>query len=434
VAYNLWLILGFVLGGVAVTYLSLEFGSGWPGAFVAGFVYTFSEYHFAHAAGHFQLIAVEWLPSFFLMWMRLLARPSAVRGLVAAGTFLLVFFADYYYALFSVLAGAGALLFLGINRRERRLWLGLGVFVAIVAAVAGPVALATEEFLRPGLTASHNPGEFGADLLAPFVPGASWKFAELTKPVWSTFKVPAIEGAGYLGWAAIVLAAIAVANRREWFLVSMGVFFLALSFGPDMRIGGQYVRGIWGPYHHFARIFPVIEFGGVPGRMGVMAVLAVALLAGLGVEALRKSGRTRVLASLLVLGFVESLPAGLPNTPMPEPQIFRRMRELPRGYGVLDLSSTVQGAWQRYYQTKFELPTMSGLNSRLPQAVVDGAARVAERARHGELEGLCRGARFRYLMLADVDAVPGELAGRRPVLEGDGLRVFDLGELWDCRK
>ncbi len=231
-----------------------------------------------------------------------------------------------------------------------------------------------------------------------------------------------------------MLAAIAVVNRNEWLLVSIGVFFLALSFGPDMRVGGQYVRGIWGPYHHFEKIFPVIGLGGVPGRMGVMAGLSVALLAGLGVEVLRKRGRTRILAGLLVLGFVESLPAGLPNTPTPEPSIFRRMRDLPRGYGVLDLSSTVQGAWQRYYQTKFELPTMSGLSSRLPQAVVDATGQIESVARRGELQGLCQDSGFRYVVLAGMDAVPGELAGRRPVLEGDGLRVFDLGELWDCRK
>ncbi len=181
VAYNVWLILGFVLGGVVVGYLFLEFGNGWLGAFVAGFVYTFSEYHFAHATGHFQLIAVEWLPLFLLMWMRLSVRPSAVRGLMAAVAFLLVFFADYYYALFSVMAGAGALFFRGANLRDRKLWLGLGVFTAVVVVAAGPVALATTEFLRPGLTASHNPSEFGADLLSPFVPGASWKFAEWTK-------------------------------------------------------------------------------------------------------------------------------------------------------------------------------------------------------------------------------------------------------------
>jgi hypothetical protein len=140
-----------------------------------------------------------------------------------------------------------------------------------------------------------------------------------------------------------------------------------------------------------------------------------------------------VLAGLLVWMLIESIPAGLPNTPAPKPALFARMRELPGGYGVLDLSTSEPATMKRYYQTQFEMPALTGLSSRLPRAVVDSEARVEARAQRGEWQGLCQEMGFRYVLLAQADAVTGDLVARRPVLEGDGFRIFDLGELWKCR-
>jgi hypothetical protein len=417
-AYNLMLLAGFVLGGLFTTLLFRQFGSSNLGGFVAGCLYTFSQYHFGHALGHFQLIAVEWIPLFLWTWLRLLDRPSLARAIFAAGGFLLVFFTDYYYAIFVVFAAA---IFL-IARARRQVWPYLTVFAGLVALLTVPLALRTAQFLQGSVSGQHNPFEFSADLLSPFVPGAFWRWNTLTQSVWSQFKIPAVEGCGYLGWAALMLAAAAFTGKkgRQWTLLFMGGFFLLVSFGPEMRFAGTPIRGIWGPYHHFERIFPPISFGGVPSRMGLMAVLAVSLLAGLGVERLQELRKPWLIGVALVLASIELLPSGLPVTPTPRPHFFDAMHAMPPG-PVLDSASGVTPNTLRYFQTIHEMQSSSGTGARFPLAVDAQETQVATAARQGNWQHLCRDRGFRYLLLQDKDPAPA-----KPVLEGDGYRLFDL--------
>ncbi len=50
-------------------------------AFIAGLIYAFSPYHFAHLLGHLQLIALQWIPFYILYLLRGLDRssPSTLR-------------------------------------------------------------------------------------------------------------------------------------------------------------------------------------------------------------------------------------------------------------------------------------------------------------------------------------------------------------------
>ena len=51
---------------------------------IAGAIFTFSSYHFAHSIGHMQLITMQWIPLFLLAWLRLLDEPTRRRGFLAA--------------------------------------------------------------------------------------------------------------------------------------------------------------------------------------------------------------------------------------------------------------------------------------------------------------------------------------------------------------
>ena len=55
---------------------------------VAGYIFTFSSYHFAHGEGHLGLVALEWIPLFLLLWYQLLAKPRIGYAIGAAVTLL----------------------------------------------------------------------------------------------------------------------------------------------------------------------------------------------------------------------------------------------------------------------------------------------------------------------------------------------------------
>src|SRR5437879_5243856 len=105
-AHNAIVVFSFVMGGVTAFWLSLGLTGRYGGSLVAGGIFTFSSYHFAHAEGHLQLVSLEWIPLFLLAWCSLLERPTLWRGAGAAGALLLVLLCDHYYFAFSLLAAA----------------------------------------------------------------------------------------------------------------------------------------------------------------------------------------------------------------------------------------------------------------------------------------------------------------------------------------
>ncbi len=117
------------------------------GAMLAGYVVTFSAYHFAHGRGHLQLVALEWVPLCLLCLHRLLTRPSVAVAVAAAGTLLLVDLCDNYYLFYCVLAGL--LLVLARWREEesvrflvrRPYVLPLAVFLICSIATTGVLAM-----------------------------------------------------------------------------------------------------------------------------------------------------------------------------------------------------------------------------------------------------------------------------------------------------
>src|SRR6185503_14688395 len=85
-AHNFIVILTFVVSGVTAFFLAREFTKSFAACLIAGFIFTFSEYHFSQAqGGHLNLVSMEWIPLFVLCWYRLITRPRVITGVLAAG-------------------------------------------------------------------------------------------------------------------------------------------------------------------------------------------------------------------------------------------------------------------------------------------------------------------------------------------------------------
>ncbi len=135
-AYNAVVVFSFVMGGLGAYLLArhvLGPQAGRLPAFVAGLVFTFSPYHFAHLLGHMQLISLEWIPFYALYLLRTAEAAQAGgprreivrRALLAALFLVLVTLCDWYYLLYCLIFTALLLLWLlgsaGLQAlRERR--------------------------------------------------------------------------------------------------------------------------------------------------------------------------------------------------------------------------------------------------------------------------------------------------------------------------
>lgn len=167
--YNVVVLFSFVMSGVGMYCLARYLIGYKPAAFIAGIIYTFCPYHFAHGLGHLQLVAMEWIP-FYVLFLLKIDREGRLRDAVLAGVFLiLTTLCSWYYLIYCLFF---TVIFVGyrlISQRDDfiqngfpgRLLVALLVFFIVMSPILGPMVYLklTGEF-----TLGHNPEVWSADL------------------------------------------------------------------------------------------------------------------------------------------------------------------------------------------------------------------------------------------------------------------------------
>jgi hypothetical protein len=445
-AHNLIVIASFVLGAYTAFRLALHVSDRFAASLIAGFVFGFSNYHFAHAEGHLNLVSLEWIPLFLLAWLRLLERPSAARGILAALALLLVLLCDHYYFLYCVLAGTLLLALEMRRRRDARFWLrppAAGPFAAFVIA-----SVLTSGMLVGGalwidrsdpLIGAHDPRIYSMDLLALWIPGAHWRFHTWSEAFWSRLPANTVETSVHLG-LGVTLAALLAARRRVraalpglaawWVLLA---FFALMSLGPWLRIWGR-AYAIPLPYRLLELLVPPLRVSGVPVRMAVMVSLAAGILAGIGLDALLRGGVLARLAALAigVCMLLEFLPSPLPTTEASRvPGWVAVLAARPKQYGFMDTTQRLPLASGLYFQTIHEVPIYEGFVARIPASVILKDRELWKLRERGQFRALCEEHGFAYFLLREGTA-GGVLPGL-PIWRGEGLELFDASAVWACR-
>jgi len=431
--HNSIVVFTFVVSGVTAFFLAREFTKSFPACLVAGFIFTFSEYHFSHAQGHLNLLSMEWIPLFMLCWYRLISKPHVVTGVLSAGALFLVLLCDYYYFLYCVLGGLLIFVWHWVRSRDWLFFLrsnyprALGTFLLITLITAGPLVVSLLVLLvRDTPLGAHDPASFSLDLLGLFVPGHHWRFSELTSFYWAGLN-DRTEKSVHIGFAVFfVLVYVWIKRKRLheavglWFLVF--IVFAVLALGPAIHIGGHVVGFPLTPYTVLAKLIPGVSLGGMPVRMVSMAILAASVLAALGfAELLRGSRSIAVVVILLVVLVFEYLPGPLPARENPLPDFVRELKKLPDG-AVYDVRSSKFHAL--YYQTVHQRPMAFGYISRPTRSVDAKSTELRRTFETGDYEKLYLEYGFRYLILPrDMNLVA---ALGSPLYQDNDAQIYDL--------
>ncbi|MHC5065038.1 MAG: hypothetical protein ACYTG5_13815 [Planctomycetota bacterium] len=447
--FNFILVFSFVSTGLTCYWLALYFKScSWTALF-AGFAFTFSSFHFAHAYGHLQLVTLEGLPLFLLLWLRFLDSPGHLRGLAASAALLLLMLSDLYYTFYAVMAGAFFFAYRSARRRDpwryfkRKNLLPLLSFACLSAAFLLPMLLNLVMASRADpFEGAHNPDVFGMDLQAPFVPGAHWAWAHFSESIWSKWSGNAVESSAYLRWTLIIPALYAILRSRamglrdEFAWVILGLLFGLLSLGPLLHMGGEAYPDLPMPYSALVWLVPPLEVSGMPARMMVMLMLSVCLLAPAALPLMArhipKMLRLPALALYLLIFLVETWPYELPRNNLPEAEYNAMLRDLPEG-GVAGLDGEPISLLQ---QTRHEKPMSRGYVSRLPESLSKRARELDRLREEKRFRELLERSGCRYLLLGKFEARAEELAGLKKIrlgsrqdlfaLEGDSLPAVDV--------
>lgn len=398
VTSNLLTVLSFGLSGLGMWLVVYDLTRDAGASFVAGLIYAFAPYRFAHLSGHYNLIAIEWLPFYVLYALRYLSR-GTWRNLVLSALFaLLTSLTDYYYALYLIVWTALLVLVRLVCKSGRlqtlaRTALLAGTTLVIHLPLLGLMYWAFTQGVWVGRPTGQGMLEtFSADLAAFVTPSSQHAlFGSWADQISQTFTANFAERTVYLGLLPLSLAIIASLRFRKWpvdgrwWILAFWVFVL-LALGPVLhwRSAGLFPL----PYQWLGDV-PVFREARIPSRWTVMVILALGVLAGqtlawIGQRWGRRVGIAATVSAALIILF-EYLPVPLQLADRSVPSVYHTIaRDMQQG-SVLDLPFGMNdsfrglGGWNPralYFQTVTARPVIGAHVSRIPTHVFEAYAQM----------------------------------------------------------
>ena len=335
-AYNWLVLLSFPLSAAAAYLLARHLALPPVPAAVAATAYAFSPFHVAHAAYHPHIAQTQWIPLYLLALWRCLDRPSpAAVGFLGAAA-LIVTLSNFYGGLIAavitpVAVGAYWLsTFRAQPRPLRRLGITVGSLaliamcgIAYASYVAGPVVVNRAAFGFPRADLFRYNAKWWSYLIPPVGHPVLGGFAQR---VWTEAGVREglLEHQVSLGWAIVALGVIAnagwlassrpsarVAELRSPsspkdsergpalayvpVVVIVALAALVCSLSPERTLGAfTFIRPS-------ALLYDVLPMFRSYARFGVVVQLMAALLAGIGLDYLRRAGTRRAKIACVLL-------------------------------------------------------------------------------------------------------------------------------------
>lgn len=310
IAYNVLVLASLALCGAAGYLLGAELTGDRRAGLVAGLIWAFFPAKTAHiAAGHLPLFFVAGLPLAAWGLIRLLKAPSWRRALAAAlGLAAGVTIHPIYlpYVLIPLIAGmlldAWAQMGRAFWERQRLLGLGaaLGAAGLLALALAWPALRGTLTGQAAFVNATQDVIGRSPDLFAYLMPSSDHPLlqAEPLHQLAVRIVPYQYEQLTYLGLLPLALAVIGARSKESrpwvWLAVVAGV----LALGPLLRAGGDFFQvSVAGeryrvvlPYAFLADL-PLLQWSRTPGRLTVLLMLALAVLAALGTQRLLQTRR-----------------------------------------------------------------------------------------------------------------------------------------------
>jgi hypothetical protein len=376
--YNGLVWLGFALSGTAMAWVMARWsGSRW-GGIVAGCLYAFNAHQLTRFA-HLQALHLEFFPLALLAFDRLLAGAGPRMAALLGGAFVLQALCSNYTMIFMTAALVAALLV----RPEpwhapvARLWRLL--------IVTGLIALlALVPFLLPYYRVREAQGLVRTiDDVRLY--SAGWldylvTAGRLHYELWS-HRVFENRTALFPGALATILAGWAVWTGRAWqdrrarMALAFGLVGLMLSFGASLP-----------GYALLHEHVPLLQGVRAVARWGMLALTAIAMLAGFAVADLEQRWRARAwwtAAAVAIVGLVtvEALRAPLGLVRFRGTAAIHRVlaREEVDAIVVFPLYGGAQFNGNARYlldQTRHWKPMVNGYSSFAPQSFFDRAARL----------------------------------------------------------
>jgi len=363
--YNLLLLTGIVSSGVGMFVLVRHLTRDPDAALVSAAVFTLAPYRIEHFM-HLELQWTVWMPLTFWAVHRVFEKASVRRGLVVGLLLSLQLLSSIYYGVFLALMVAVLVVLLAASRgaeaRAAVLPLCAGALVAVI--VASMYSLPYIDSARVvGTRAEAEAASYSAQIASYFAaPQQNWLWG------WTSFSFQGDELHLFPGVIALFLAAIGVAgHRRErlvWIYLALALLAIELSLGMN----GTIYRWL---YAHSS----ALQGFRAPARFGILAVCALAVLAGFGFVYLKQrvtASRALFVTVLVAMGLeCGSAPLRLVEVPRSTPDVYKILQQAqatPDGSAVIELPMEAGfNSFYMFWSTRHWRPLINGYSGYIPR-------------------------------------------------------------------
>ncbi|MFO7627546.1 MAG: hypothetical protein R6V62_09830 [Candidatus Fermentibacteraceae bacterium] len=350
-ALNLALFFGTALVFAAGVLLARQWGAGWDGAFLAGFIVALMPSRAGHLYQHYMIAQMGWGMFSLYFFTDYLKRG---RGLPFAGLFAALATLESFYHVIFVFFGAISVMII-----LRRGFTKATAFRALASITLG-VALAALWFIpREGGMATdamtwREAVHWSAEPLSYLMPSPfGLAGAVLSLPLKHPWMPNAFEGNVSFGLSVLLVFIGACARKRRWDLCLIVLFLAVLSLGPLLKWKGTPTPVVL-PWMAPAR-FSLLANARVPARISMLAGVIAAVTAGVACKGLKPLLRTLVLFFVLFELFIPVFPTLYASVPDACLEATGPVLDLPAGYMTRITA---------FYQTRHGQPRLTAFLAR----------------------------------------------------------------------
>jgi len=397
IANNLLTLFSFSLSGLGMWLLAYDLTGDERASFIAGLVYAFTPYRFAHLSGHYSLITIEWFPFAALYMLRYFRDGGRMELVLAALLALMTSLTDVYYSLYLFTWSGLLILFqLIVNTERSKTRVRAVSLIGSALLIHLPfVGLLFWGLSQGGLTNRPAGAEmletYSADLAGFITPSIQHPlFGAWAERISRTWNTQFAEHTVYLGMLPILLMIIATFMLKRWpietrwWILAFWIFFL-LALGPTLHWRGHDIFPL--PYQWFVEI-PFFREARVPSRWIIMGIMSLAVIVG---QVLSWAAQNWKKYSLFINAFAgliilfEYLPIPLVLGDRSVPLVYQTIAQDSSDGSVLDMPFAINdsfrslGAWNpraMYYQTITARPLIGSHISPLPNYIFEAYVRL----------------------------------------------------------
>ena len=422
ISYNIIWLFSFIMSGYGMYLLVKYLTNDEPASFIAGIIFAFCPYHFAHGLSHLAAMS-SWTIPLYVLYLFKTTRENNKNNAILAAIFLaLASLCDWHYTVYLIIFTGLFLLYYLYNDRSvlfnkafvKRFLILVSLFGLVILPFIYPMLV---EFSHATYMTCSIIGSivYSADIVAFFIPSTLHPiFGQFVEGIYANFTGNQCEYTVFIGYTVLILAlysVLKVERKKIKFWIFSSLIFFILSLGPILHINGIFLipnpgldldplvqiiglssrgtgiaanilqSGIPIPLPGLIIPFiPLLNISRVQDRFTLMLMLSLAVIAGYGCKELfsrinnreksRKIYNKKIVACLITAVILfEFLAVPYPLSNASVPRIYEKIftNSNSEDYAILELPFNGRFISEfMYYQTYHGKKLVGGATARTP--------------------------------------------------------------------